>query len=70
MSTFYINQWGTKSSEKLDKITDAARKYLYGGNGWSIQKNDSMKMTLLRRRFEKEVKNIGGVDYNFTDCLS
>jgi len=66
----YINKYGVKTSKKLDKIVNLAWDYMNNGDKktWS-EKMATKKMQTLRDRFEKEVKNIGGVDYTFGDSL-
>jgi ribosomal protein L31 len=67
---YYTDKNGVKSSKKLDKIIDEARHYFYVTRGSWKFKNNTKKMFKLRQRFEKEVKRIGGVNYNFGDCLA
>jgi hypothetical protein len=71
-NNYYINQYGVKTSKKLDTIIDKAWEYL---NTQSLNKSRSYKMQTkkiydLRIRFEKEVEKIGGVDYTFGDTLA
>ena len=67
---YYINQYGVKTSEKLEKIITQSRDYLYGGKGYNKSKWETKKMLSLRLRFEKEAERIGGVDYTFGDILA
>ena len=67
---FYINQYGVKTSDKLQSIINAASEYLYGGKGYNSSKWETKKMSDFRTKFEKEVQSIGGVDYTFGDCLA
>ena len=67
----YTNKYGIKTSKKLDVIIDKAWEYMNTqsmNKSWS-QKMATKKMQTLRNRFEKEVENIGGVDYTFGDVL-
>ena len=66
----YINQYGVKTSIKLDKIINAAWDYLYGGKGYNTDKFNTKKYQTLLNRFEKEANAIGGVDYNLGDSLA
>lgn len=67
---YYINQYGVKTSKKLDKIVEVAYNYMYNGSNksWSDKLN-TKKIADLRFKFEKEVEAIGGVDYEFGDTL-
>ena len=65
----YINKYGVKTSAKLDKIKNAAFDWVNDGGSWS-RKRDSQKLFNYRMKFEKEVERIGGVKYNFSDCLA
>ena len=47
----------------------AAWSYINDGGSWA-RKRDSKKLANLRLKWEKEVERIGGVDYNFSDCLA
>jgi hypothetical protein len=67
---FYINQYGTKTSKKLDKIKDRAYDYVYGGRGFNTDKFYSKKYQNLIIQFEKEAEKIGGIDYNLSDVLA
>lgn len=70
MTSAYINQYGTKTSIKLDKIKDAAWEYLYGGKGYNSNKFYTKKYAKLLSDFEKEADAIGGVDYSLGDSLA
>ena len=65
----YINKYGMKTSKKLDKINRAVWEWANDGGNWS-RKANSIKMINFRRRWEKEVERIGGVNYTFSDCLA
>ena len=67
---YYIDKNGVKTSKKLDKIIDEARHYFYVTRGAWEFKNNTKKMFKLRQRFEKEAKIIGGINYNFGDCIA
>jgi len=65
----YINKYGAKTSDKLEKIKIAAWEWANDGGAWS-RKAESQKLFNYRMRFEKEVERIGGVNYTFGDCLA
>ena len=65
----YINEYGVKTSKKLDKINKAAWEWFNDGGNIS-RKLNSIKIMNFRRRWEKEVERIGGVDYTFGDCIA
>ena len=65
----YIDKYGVKTSDKLEKIKTAAWEFVNDGGSWS-RKAESKKLLNYRIRFEKEVKRIGGVNYTFGDCLA
>ena len=71
----YVNEWGTKSTKKLDKIIDASRKHVekyFYNRKTPIMFGDfceNKRMLDLRARFEAEAERIG-VDYTFGDCLA
>jgi hypothetical protein len=65
----YIDQYGVKTSKKLEKIKITAWEWVHDGGNWA-RKRDSIKMIKLRMRFEKEAERIGGVKYTFGDCLA
>ena len=66
---YYIDQYGVKTSDKLEKIKIAAWEWVNDGGAWS-RKAESQKLFNYRMRFEKEVERIGGVKYTFGDCLA
>jgi len=66
----YINQYGTKTSIKLDKIKDRAWEYVYGDKGYNSNKFYTKKYAKLLSDFQKESDAIGGVDYNLGDSLA
>ena len=66
---YYINQYGVKTSKKLEKIKTAVWEWVNDGGSWA-RKSESKKLFNFRMRFEKEVERIGGVDYTFGDCLA
>ena len=65
----YINNFGVKTSDRLEKIKEAAFNWVNDGGSWS-RKRDSQKLFNYRMRFEKEVERIGGVKYTFGDCIA
>lgn len=65
----YINEYGVKTSKKLDKIKKDAWEWVNDGGSWS-RKAESQKLDNFRMRFEKEVERIGGVDYTFGDSIA
>ncbi len=65
----YINEYGVKTSKKLEKIKIAAWEWVNDGGNWA-RKRDSIKMIKFRMRFEAEAERIGGVKYTFGDCLA
>jgi hypothetical protein len=70
MKTSYINQYGTKTSVRLEQIKNNAYNYVYGGKGFNTSKFSTKKYALLMNQFEKESELIGGVDYYLGDCLA
>jgi hypothetical protein len=66
----FINKYGLKTSEKLEKIILQACDYVDNTRGTWEFKNNTKKMQKLRDRFEKEAKRIGGINYNFGDCIA
>ena len=73
----YTNEYGTKTTKKLDKIIIAAQNHTrknfkgYEENGIPFsQFGDTKRMLDLRNRFEMEAERIGGLNYNFGDCLA
>lgn len=69
----YINEYGIKTSKKLDRIIAAAQNHTarsYKGRVMFCDFLNTKRMRDLRSRFEMEVENIGGVDYTFGDCLA
>ncbi len=73
----YINEYGTKTTKKLNKIIEAAQNHRdrnfrgYEVNGITFGDFcDTKRMNNLRNRFNAEVERIGGVNYNFGDCLA
>jgi hypothetical protein len=67
---YYINQYGVKTSKKLDRIKDLAWDYMYNGKGNWVKKMNTIKMYKLYDRFDKEAERIGGVDYTLADSLA
>jgi len=65
----YINEYGVKTSAKLEKIKIAAWDWVNDGGSWS-RKSESKKLFNFRMRFEEEVERIGGVDYTFGDAIA
>jgi hypothetical protein len=65
----YINEYGVKTSAKLEKIKIAAWDWVNDGGSWS-RKSESQKLFNFRMRFEAEVERIGGVDYTFGDAIA
>jgi len=65
----YINEYGVKTSARLEKIKTAAWEWVNDGGSWS-RKRDSQKLFNFRMRFEEEVERIGGVDYTFGDSIA
>ena len=73
----YFNDYGTRTTKKLDKIILAAQNHTrrsfkgYEENGIPFsQFSDTKRMLNLRNRFEMEAERIGGLTYNFGDCLA
>ena len=69
----YINQYGVKTSKKIDRIIKSAQNHMnrsYKGNVMFCDFLETKRMRELSARFEAEVEVIGGVDYNFGDCLA
>tara|TARA_R100000329_G_C7597047_1_gene211723 strand:- start:935 stop:1153 length:219 start_codon:yes stop_codon:yes gene_type:complete len=65
----YINEYGMKTSPKLDKIKKQAWEWVNDGGSWA-RKCESQKLFNFRMKWEKEVERIGGVNYTFGDCLA
>ena len=70
MKTSYINQYGVKTSKRLDKIKDNAWNYVNGGNVYDTKKFLTKKYALLQTQFEKEAELIGGVGYTLGDSVA
>ena len=69
----YTNEYGVKTSKKLDRIILAAQNHTrrsYRGNVMFCDFLGTKRMLDLNRRFQEEVDRIGGVDYTFGDCLA
>ena len=69
----YINQYGVKTTKKLDRIILSAQNHTrrnFNGNKMFCDFLETKRMMDLRNRFEVEVERIGGVPYNFSDCLA
>ena len=69
----YINQYGVKTTNKLDRIILAAQNHTrrnFNGNKMFCDFLETKRMIDLRNRFEVEVERIGGVPYSFGDCLA
>ena len=69
----YINEYGVKTSKKLDRIILSAQNHTkrsYKGNVMFCDFLGTKRMQDLNRRFEAEAEAIGGVDYSFGDCLA
>lgn len=69
----YINEYGVKTSKKLDRIITSAQNHTrrsYKGNVNFCDFLNTKRMRELSLRFDTEVENIGGVDYTFGDCLA
>jgi len=58
-----------KTSKNLEKIIQQSKDYIYGGRGFNPKKFDTLKWTMLKRRFEKECKKIK-VNYKLFDFLA
>lgn len=67
---YYINQYGTKTSKKLDRIKDLAWEYIHDGKSTFGRKIQTQKWSKLYARFEKEAERIGGVDYYLGDSVA
>ena len=69
---YYINQYGVKTSKKLDIIIDKAWSYIYreSMNNKYEYKVQTKKWSKLYNRFEIEAERIGGVDYYLGDCIA
>jgi hypothetical protein len=65
----YINEYGMKTSEKLEKINEQAWNWVNDGGSWA-RKRDSLKLLKFRMKWEKEAERIGGVNYTFGDCIA
>lgn len=65
----YINEYGVKTSAKLEKIKIAAWEWVNDGGSWA-RKRESQKLFNFRMRFEAEAERIGGVKYTFGDCIA
>lgn len=68
-SKSYINEYGVKTSDKLEKIENAAWDWVNDGGSWA-RKSASKKLFNFRMRWEKEVERIGGVDHTFGDSIA
>lgn len=69
----YINEYGVKTSKKLDRIIKAAQNHTarsYKGNVMFCDFLGTKRMLELRYRFQTEAEAISGVDYTFGDCLA
>ena len=69
----YINEFGVKTSKKLDRIIKSAQNHTkrsYKGNVMFCDFLSTKRMMELNNRFNAEVDAIGGVDYSFGDCLA
>jgi len=69
----YINQYGVKTTKKLDRIILAAQNHTrrnFNGNKMFCDFLETKRMMDLRNRFEVEVERIGGLPYNFGDCMA
>jgi len=69
----YINEYGVKTSKKLDRIILAAQNHTrrnFNGNKMFCDFLETKRMVDLSTRFDAEAENIGGVDYTFGDCLA
>lgn len=69
----YTNEFGVKTSKKLDRIITAAQNHTrrnFNGNKMFCDFLQTKRMLDLNRRFQEEVENIGGVNYTFGDCLA
>ena len=73
----YIDEYGTKTTKKLNKIIEAAQNHRdrnfrgYEVNGITFGDFcETKRMMNLRNRFNAEVERIGGVNYNFGDCMA
>ena len=73
----YINEFGIKTTKKLDNIIIAAQNHVrrsfkgYEVNGITFGDFcNTKRMMNLRNRFEIEVERIGGVNYIFGDCMA
>ena len=69
----YINQYGVKTTKKLDKIIEAAQNHTrrnFNGNKMFCDFLETKRMVDLITRFEVEVDRMGGVDYTFGDCIA
>lgn len=69
---YYINQYGMKTSKKLDVIIDKAWNYIYreSMNNKYEYKVRTKKWIKLIDRFNIEAERIGGVDYYLGDCIA
>ena len=68
----YINQYGVKTTKKLDRIILAAQNHTrrnFNGNKMFCDFLETKRMRDLRNRFDIEVERIGE-DYNFGDCMA
>jgi hypothetical protein len=70
MAKSFINQYGSKTSKRLEKIKDNAWNYIYGGKGYNTNKFLTKKYAIYQIQFEKEVELIGGVGYTLGDCMA
>ena len=65
----YINEYGVKTSAKLDKINKQAWEWVNDGGSWK-RKASSRKLFNFRMKWQEEVERIGGVNYTFGDCIA
>ncbi len=70
MTTAYINQYGSKTSKRLEQIKNNAYNYIYGGKGYNSNKFLTKKYAIFQIQFEKEVELIGSVGYTLGDCMA
>lgn len=66
-----MNNETNNKMEKLNKIMSEARNYFHNeakSKTWE-QKNNTRKVSNLRKRFRKEAEKIGWT-YTFDDCLA
>ncbi len=71
----YTDEYGMKTTQKLNKIIDAARKHVairFYNRKTDIMFSDfcaQKRMLDLRKRFDAEAERIS-VNYSFGDCLA